>query len=143
MSSLISSKIIKAFFWSQFTPLVLTDCVLLGYYHFTAVFYILDYQLFVIWEKASFYIPSNFVGLIKITYFSRGKLGILQFPLSRLMCTAARTPSEALTVADLVMDTGHSLTLQPSAFIWLHFSCLLPQWLQGKPWTWYIKHCMN
>lgn len=55
----------------------------LGYYNFTAFFCILDDSFFIVlWEEVSFYSPSNFVGLIERTYFSRGKLGMLQYCLS-------------------------------------------------------------
>lgn len=82
------------------------------------------------------------MGLIQITHFSWGKLGILH--TFSVWTDNAQLPEFLLrlfTVTDMEMDTLGVLWLfQPSAFIWLHFSCLLPLWHQRKSWTWYIKH---
>lgn len=83
LSSLISCKIVKAFSVCLFITVSFDSLCPSGLLLFYSLFCILDYSSFIVLqEEVSFYLPSNFVGLIEITYFSRGELGILQCPLS-------------------------------------------------------------
>lgn len=83
LCSLISCKIVKAFSVSLFITMSFDSlCPSWAITVLQLVLYTWLFILYVLWEEVSFYSPSNFVGLIEITYFSGGELGILQCPLS-------------------------------------------------------------
>lgn len=103
-------------------------------------FSILDSFFTALWEEVSLCSPSNFVGVIEITYFSQGKLGILQYCLCPARCAQL---SEFLTSADLETHWASSEWLfRSSSFMCLQFSWLIPQRHQRSQ-MWCLRHHVN